>query len=532
MVRSSSTIKLNIGLIHIGSCPLHLIHNSFKRGIDNTDWSIEGFLDHLDSWFSRSPSRRADYLKIAKNISNGTGKFIRRFIIARWLDAGPIIERIIEQWTNLNEYFLRFIPSSRKISPNNHRYIQIRTMLETKSTLSHLNFLLFLYHNIYEQILLWFQQSQPLIHLLYDECEQLIRRLFSCFINEDLIKNKSFSEIMNISFHNQVNQKCDISLEIGEATRRTLINVSDEESKIFFLDIRNFYSLITKELLRTLPLNNDLLRHFQCLHPTMRHSEASHISIMNIARSFPQMNVPDDIDRITAEWYIYQNEQIPNEWFEKMNKYHAIDYYWKHVFTLKTNTGTDKFIALPKLLKCVFALSHGNADVERGFSENAFLLTDDRSLLSDASINGLRSTRDGVKFFGNGKPHEVQITKALIDSVRDAHSRYCIDLEKRQGEVLAKASLEKEQIEKDIANEKKKDLYDEQNSLHKSLTNIQQMIDEGTERLAKAVSSKHFEEIETALLLIEGGSKKLATTNTHIIYNTNQINQLRKKQKT
>ncbi|CAF4676030.1 unnamed protein product [Rotaria socialis] len=515
MVRSSSTIKLNIGLIHIGSCPLHLIHNSFKRGIDNTDWSIEGFLDHLDSWFSRSPSRRADYLKIAKNISNGTGKFIRRFIIARWLDAGPIIERIIEQWTNLNEYFLRFIPSSRKISPNNHRYIQIRTMLETKSTLSHLNFLLFLYHNIYEQILLWFQQSQPLIHLLYDECEQLIRRLFSCFINEDLIKNKSFSEIMNISFHNQVNQKCDISLEIGEATRRTLINVSDEE-----------------KLLRTLPLNNDLLRHFQCLHPTMRHSEASHISIMNIARSFPQMNVPDDIDRITAEWYIYQNEQIPNEWFEKMNKYHAIDYYWKHVFTLKTNTGTDKFIALPKLLKCVFALSHGNADVERGFSENAFLLTDDRSLLSDASINGLRSTRDGVKFFGNGKPHEVQITKALIDSVRDAHSRYCIDLEKRQGEVLAKASLEKEQIEKDIANEKKKDLYDEQNSLHKSLTNIQQMIDEGTERLAKAVSSKHFEEIETALLLIEGGSKKLATTNTHIIYNTNQINQLRKKQKT
>lgn len=210
MVRSSSTIKLNIGLIHIGSCPLHLIHNSFKIGIDSTDWSIEEFLNHLDSWFSRSPSRREDYRKVATNLSNDTGKFIRSFIIARWLDAGPIIERTIEQWTNLNEYFLKFIPSSRKISPNNLRYIQIRTMLETKSTLIHLNFLLFLYHNIYKQFLLWFQQRQPLIHLLYDECEQLIRRLFSCFINEDSVKNKAFSEIINIPFHNQVNQKTDI----------------------------------------------------------------------------------------------------------------------------------------------------------------------------------------------------------------------------------------------------------------------------------------------------------------------------------
>ncbi|CAF3918958.1 unnamed protein product [Rotaria sordida] len=532
MIRSSSTIKSNIGLIHIGSCPLHLIHNSFKIGIDSTNWSIEEFLNNLVFWFSRSPSRREDYLKVAKNLSNDIGKFIRRFIITRWLNAGPIIERVIEQWTNLNEYFIRFIPMNYKILLNNHHYIQIKRILETKSTLIRLNFLVFLYHNIYEQILIWFQQTQPLIHVLYDECEQLIRRLFSCFINEDLIQNKTLHELINISFHNQTNQKCDSKLEIGEATRRGLNNLSDEENKSFFSDIRNIYSSITKELIRTLPLNNDLLRHLQCLHPIMRHSKTSHISIMNIARSFPQMIIPDDIDRINAEWYIYQNEKIPNEWYEKTNEYHSIDYYWKNIFTIKTNTGTDKFIALSKLIKCVLSLSHGNADVERGFSENAFLLTDDRSLLSDASINGLRATRDGVKFFGNGKPHEVPITKALIDSIRNAHSRYCIDLEKRQQELLIKENLKKEQqIKNNCFIKKQNNLYDEQKSLHKNLTNIQKMIDEGTERLTKAISLKDFKEIETSLLLIEGGNKKLAMTNTHIVYNTNQLNQLRKKQK-
>lgn len=214
MVRSSSRIKSNIGLIHVGSCPLHLIHNSFKIGIDSTKWSIEDFLHNLDGWFSHSPSRREDYLKVARKLSNDNGKFVRRFIIARWLDAGPIMERTIEQWKNICEYFINFIPSNRSILTNNHRYIKIRAMVESKLTLLHLNFLVFLYHNIYEQILLWFQQTKPLIHLLYDECEQLIRRLFSCFIKEDLITSKTLNEIMKISFHNRVHQKSDSSKTI------------------------------------------------------------------------------------------------------------------------------------------------------------------------------------------------------------------------------------------------------------------------------------------------------------------------------
>ncbi len=196
-------------MIHIGSCPLHLIHNSFKTGVDGTNWSIEEFLNNLAFWFSHSPSRREDYLNLAKNLSNNIGKFSFRFIITRWLDAGPTTSRVIDQWNNLKEYFLKFLPINDKISLNNQRYIQIKTIFQTNLTLIRLNFLVFLYHNIYEQILKWFQQTQPLIHLLYDECEQLIRRLFSSFINEDLIKNQTLDEIINIQFHIQTNQKSD-----------------------------------------------------------------------------------------------------------------------------------------------------------------------------------------------------------------------------------------------------------------------------------------------------------------------------------
>ena len=76
----------------------------------------------------------------------------------------------------------------------------------------------------------------------------------------------------------------------------------------------------------------------------------------------------------------------------------------------KNRSGIAKFVVLPKLIKSLLSLSHDNADVERGFSENAALITDDRSSLSEISINGLRATKDAVKFYRQGKVDEVRET--------------------------------------------------------------------------------------------------------------------------
>jgi len=75
-----------------------------------------------------------------------------------------------------------------------------------------------------------------------------------------------------------------------------------------------------------------------------------------------------------------------------------------------TPTGVQQYLTLSKLIKCVLSLSHGNSDVERGFSESKHIVTDERSSLSDVSINGLRATSAGVKFFGSGKTHAVSIS--------------------------------------------------------------------------------------------------------------------------
>ena len=48
-------------------------------------------------------------------------------------------------------------------------------------------------------------------------------------------------------------------------------------------------------------------------------------------------------------------------------------------------------------VKTALVLEHGNVEVGRVFSESGKSVTDDRIHLSEASINGIRATSDGLK---------------------------------------------------------------------------------------------------------------------------------------
>ena len=58
---------------------------------------------------------------------------------------------------------------------------------------------------------------------------------------------------------------------------------------------------LQKELIRTLPINNTLLRHLQCLHLLLRKESESRTSILYIARSMPFLFNEEEIDRLSVE---------------------------------------------------------------------------------------------------------------------------------------------------------------------------------------------------------------------------------------
>ena len=56
----------NHQILDIGSCGLHVVHNSFKNGVKAMDWSIVDFLRSIYNIFIHSSARRSDYTSASR----------------------------------------------------------------------------------------------------------------------------------------------------------------------------------------------------------------------------------------------------------------------------------------------------------------------------------------------------------------------------------------------------------------------------------------------------------------------------------
>ena len=198
-----------------------------------------------------------------------------------------------------------------------------------------------------------------------------------------------------------------------------IINLSQpKERESFFEDVKKIYHTTADYLKKKLPLKNVFLRDIQILNPSFKSVQYTD-ELVRIARSIPCLLTDREIDYARDEWLIYSLDNIDEKWYVKEKKednsgnecivYHRIDYYWNKVLGITTMDGRVKYPTLSKLIKNILIIPHGNADIERGFSINENIVPQNRSLLSDSSINGLRSTYDAIKFAGNGSSHKVCI---------------------------------------------------------------------------------------------------------------------------
>lgn len=343
---------------------------------------------------------------------------------------------MIVQWEILKEYFLVYLPENDKgILKDNKRYDLIKSCLSSNVSRSRLLFISFLCQTIFDKFLTLFQKSTPLIHLLYSELSDMFRTVLLCFLTFDYVGNKKGSELLLIDFKLAEKQLNDKQLRIGkkekkssyyrfnsfvgEETRKSLLSLSREEKEAFFRDVRNIYHAVASYFKLNLPLNNSFLRDLQILDPMNRNDSKGNDIIVRVGRHIPGLLSTTEIDLLVDEWLMYSIETIDDSWMIKRKQcdsegqthieYQDVDYYWNKIFSIVRSNGYVKYPVLAKLIKNILIVSHGNADVERGFSTNGNLIPDDRALLSEKSINGLRSVFDAVQYLGQGSAHKVSV---------------------------------------------------------------------------------------------------------------------------
>ena len=126
----NKTVKANINaklkqcfkrqLVNTGSCQLHVVHNTFRKGLESYGEDIENLCIDLFYFFKLSAKRREDFLKIQQKLDLDEVVFLRH-VDSRWLSLLPAAERVKDQFAALLEYFKKLPEADKKIK-GNERY--------------------------------------------------------------------------------------------------------------------------------------------------------------------------------------------------------------------------------------------------------------------------------------------------------------------------------------------------------------------------------------------------------------------------
>jgi len=120
-----------------------------------------------------------------------------------------------------------------------------------------------------------------------------------------------------------------------------------------------------------------------------------------------------------------------------------VDEYWYRVMQLTDTRGNPKFPTLTAVVKMSLSLSHGQVDVERGFSFNKQVL-DGRTTLSERVLCATQTEREVINRYGSIM--NIPITPSLLFVYRSSHRKYKEARENEKAETANQSVLGKSKL--------------------------------------------------------------------------------------
>ena len=124
--------------------------------------------------------------------------------------------RILQQWKNLNEYFLKFLPKENNFKSsgaNTHGYARICEALQDLLTEAYTSFCAYSTTE-FEDFLLQFQSDEPRIDLVYFSMCKLVSNVQQKFIGKKLLSSVD-SKYLLVDIYFEENRKALQFVDIG-----------------------------------------------------------------------------------------------------------------------------------------------------------------------------------------------------------------------------------------------------------------------------------------------------------------------------
>ena len=116
--------NFNSGLVNIGSCGLHKIHNAFKGGAKKSGWQIPQFLKALHTLCHETPARRKDYETVTSS-----DVFPLKYCAHGWVEYVPVVERAINMLPFIKMYITE-VKNKKLSNPSNNSYSTVENCSE------------------------------------------------------------------------------------------------------------------------------------------------------------------------------------------------------------------------------------------------------------------------------------------------------------------------------------------------------------------------------------------------------------------
>ena len=375
-------------------CPCHLIHLTAKHATDeHIPVNVGEILIDIYYYLKMSAKRQGELAEFQKlHLEGGKEKLkVLKHVPTRWLSLLQGVNRILELWVALREYFHAEKGKTEKTGKDieggsncGNCAKRIYDFLASHTARAYCLFLAYILP-IFTKANLALQHEKPLIHKSRRICMDLYRSILVKFLKPAAFTGK---QLMEVNVKLSYNLKKDTDISIGEQVRSFCAEkkYSDSKQKALITCVRAFYiraATYMKDSLK--PLTDDFLFHAEICDIT-RTSQMNFTSVKFIVDKFPAMLPPNcSMDQLESEFDLLQVEELDS----KITAAERADLQWARIAQLRDASGSLKFVNISQLMCNVLLVPHSNAACETVFSQVRKIRTQFRPTMSAKTVESI-----------------------------------------------------------------------------------------------------------------------------------------------
>ena len=256
-------IKQEKGFLKLVMCPpsclIHVCHNSFKKDLTQFGHNVEEMCLNLYYFFKKTPCRKSVLFNIEESL--GLDELVvLHHVQSHWLSLVPALQQFLGVKEALKKLLLEEMPKNGKNITKNDKYMAIKKSLVSKEAKIGVEFLISI-KPVFDIFMTKFQAEEPMIHLLYSNCEKLLKEAMGRLKKSKEYMHKKGKDLQKVNADDVIQQleKAEFMAMQGQNVHKLLDALPEGLERKSMLGMRCFYKAVISYLQKMLPIDDVLL---------------------------------------------------------------------------------------------------------------------------------------------------------------------------------------------------------------------------------------------------------------------------------